>query len=177
MRRFSAITLGFFAAYAVWALLTLAELRIVPRGAQSESRIAILTTAAFAISLGALIARKAHAEYRSERGSRCRACGYILIGLREPRCPECGAAFDASENPHFEGDLTAAGSTASPRPAIALDPPASRTLTPSPPIVPTVFGESDPSAREIGVIRTPPESSRPPSGLAASAAENDHQTP
>jgi hypothetical protein len=25
---------------------------------------------------------------------RCLACGYILDGLPEPRCPECGRAFD-----------------------------------------------------------------------------------
>jgi hypothetical protein len=27
-------------------------------------------------------------KYDSE--TRCRKCGYILRGLREPRCPECG---------------------------------------------------------------------------------------
>lgn len=25
---------------------------------------------------------------------RCLGCGYILEGLPEPRCPECGRAFD-----------------------------------------------------------------------------------
>jgi hypothetical protein len=25
---------------------------------------------------------------------QCKACGYILLGLTEPRCPECGYAFD-----------------------------------------------------------------------------------
>lgn len=27
---------------------------------------------------------------RRDRETRCRHCGYILRGLREPRCPECG---------------------------------------------------------------------------------------
>lgn len=27
-------------------------------------------------------------------GPRCYACGYLLIGLTTPRCPECGKAFD-----------------------------------------------------------------------------------
>ncbi|RJP36293.1 MAG: hypothetical protein C4547_07575 [Phycisphaerales bacterium] len=25
----------------------------------------------------------------------CRKCGYLLRGLPEPRCPECGTAFDS----------------------------------------------------------------------------------
>lgn len=28
--------------------------------------------------------------------SRCVKCGYLLYGLSEPRCPECGTAFDLS---------------------------------------------------------------------------------
>ncbi len=28
--------------------------------------------------------------WRRDRETRCRACGYILRGLSEPRCPECG---------------------------------------------------------------------------------------
>ncbi len=27
---------------------------------------------------------------------RCAGCGYLLYGLREPRCPECGTPFDAA---------------------------------------------------------------------------------
>jgi len=27
--------------------------------------------------------------------TRCQGCGYLLTGLTEPRCPECGRAFDA----------------------------------------------------------------------------------
>ncbi|MEW6252845.1 MAG: hypothetical protein AB1716_19585 [Planctomycetota bacterium] len=28
---------------------------------------------------------------------RCLGCGYILDGLPEPRCPECGRGFDPQE--------------------------------------------------------------------------------
>lgn len=28
---------------------------------------------------------------------RCRRCGYLLYGLPEPRCPECGEPFDPAE--------------------------------------------------------------------------------
>lgn len=37
-------------------------------------------------------------EHRVQLGAgrrpKCQACGYDLRGLKEPRCPECGAAFD-----------------------------------------------------------------------------------
>ncbi len=29
-------------------------------------------------------------ERRGDNETRCRKCGYILRGLTEPRCPECG---------------------------------------------------------------------------------------
>ncbi len=31
-------------------------------------------------------------------GSQCFECGYLLIGLRSHRCPECGLAFDPAEH-------------------------------------------------------------------------------
>lgn len=31
---------------------------------------------------------------RSRGEPRCRRCGYCLIGIVEPRCPECGNPFD-----------------------------------------------------------------------------------
>jgi hypothetical protein len=32
----------------------------------------------------------------NRRAGRCRKCGYLLYGLTEPRCPECGEPFDPS---------------------------------------------------------------------------------
>lgn len=31
---------------------------------------------------------------RAARGPRCEACDYLLVGLTEPRCPECGQEFN-----------------------------------------------------------------------------------
>jgi hypothetical protein len=31
---------------------------------------------------------------RQERPWECAGCGYLLVGLSEPRCPECGLGFD-----------------------------------------------------------------------------------
>jgi hypothetical protein len=31
---------------------------------------------------------------REERPWECEECGYLLVGLSEPRCPECGRGFD-----------------------------------------------------------------------------------
>ncbi len=35
---------------------------------------------------------------RLGRGLCCRKCGYLLHGLTEPRCPECGTAFDPGKS-------------------------------------------------------------------------------
>ena len=37
-------------------------------------------------------------------GLRCHQCGYLLTGLLEPRCPECGRPFDPSLLDNVEGD-------------------------------------------------------------------------
>lgn len=36
----------------------------------------------------------ARREPRTERPWECEGCGYLLVGLNEPRCPECGRWFD-----------------------------------------------------------------------------------
>ncbi|MBN2448583.1 MAG: hypothetical protein JXO22_17790 [Phycisphaerae bacterium] len=48
-------------------------------------------------------------ESRRVASNRCSECGYLLYGLPEPRCPECGAAFDPRlvdllANPHGPED-------------------------------------------------------------------------
>ncbi len=39
-------------------------------------------------------ARKSDVAHATDEGLRCPRCAYNLTGLAEPRCPECGAAFD-----------------------------------------------------------------------------------
>lgn len=36
---------------------------------------------------------------RRRRDGVCRKCGYLLIGLTSPRCPECGMPFEAARTP------------------------------------------------------------------------------
>jgi hypothetical protein len=42
-------------------------------------------------------AGSAHVSANQDSGLRCPKCEYNLTGLIEPRCPECGAAFDWSD--------------------------------------------------------------------------------
>ncbi len=46
-----------------------------------------------------LVAAASYAREKSKRNSseHCRECGYLLIGLPEPRCPECGTPFDSDK--------------------------------------------------------------------------------
>ncbi len=46
-----------------------------------------LPTAAFCLALFALFV---HRPQQGAGESYCRRCGYILRGISEPRCPECG---------------------------------------------------------------------------------------
>ena len=58
--------------------------------------IAIALWVGFCCRIAAVFRRKWEAEKlrRANEPPQCRECGYILIGLPEPRCPECGRAFD-----------------------------------------------------------------------------------
>ena len=37
----------------------------------------------------------------SMQGARCLSCGYLLYGLHDSRCPECGRQFDPSDGDTF----------------------------------------------------------------------------
>jgi hypothetical protein len=48
--------------------------------------------------LAAVLYRRALSALGIERSPWfCKGCGYLLRGLAEPRCPECGTAFDPAE--------------------------------------------------------------------------------
>jgi len=48
----------------------------------------------YVIGLIAATVAMARREPRTERPWECEGCGYLLVGLNEPRCPECGRWFD-----------------------------------------------------------------------------------
>jgi hypothetical protein len=48
---------------------------------------------AFVAAMGWLMRRGWNAAYERAHGDRCVGCGYLLIGLPHPRCPECGRDF------------------------------------------------------------------------------------
>ncbi len=55
--------------------------------------------------LEAMLVRRRNAAIRAERDpTRCRECGYMLRGLVEARCPECGTAFDPELLKRVEAD-------------------------------------------------------------------------
>ncbi|NLF32701.1 MAG: BCD family MFS transporter [Planctomycetes bacterium] len=47
--------------------------------------------------VGATAALAANAVVALQDDRKCVTCGYFLIGLSEPRCPECGSAFDPNK--------------------------------------------------------------------------------
>jgi|GEM_PF-2934218 len=70
-----------------------------------ESLEAYITrSVGFVIALGIVCAiaaqvRLVHLKRARDDGprTRCEKCGYLLYGLPEPRCPECGAPFEPDE--------------------------------------------------------------------------------
>jgi hypothetical protein len=44
---------------------------------------------------------------RSRSPKPCPACGYNLVGLKRPICPECGASFSAKDHRRFDRDHAA----------------------------------------------------------------------
>ncbi len=61
----------------------------------------------------------AHRSRLRRDPNRCAYCGYLLVGLEIPRCPECGREFDRSclgdECPTMEGVCDRSGGPVSPR--------------------------------------------------------------
>jgi hypothetical protein len=48
----------------------------------------------YALGLAAVTVLASRRSPREERPWECDGCGYLLVGLNEPRCPECGRGFD-----------------------------------------------------------------------------------
>ena len=55
----------------------------------------VLLTVAYALLFGSIThALSVRWSHREPNLSQCAKCGYLLKGLIEPRCPECGTPFD-----------------------------------------------------------------------------------
>ena len=48
------------------------------------------TSFAAALTYGVLTEAYTNPDFEAYGETRCRECGYILRGISEPRCPECG---------------------------------------------------------------------------------------
>ena len=65
--------------------------RLVPEWAEALLAIATFGAASIvAIATYSVLTGKYGPEAVYERETRCRKCGYILRGIPEPRCSECG---------------------------------------------------------------------------------------
>ena len=52
--------------------------------------------------MSCLVCRSFYQYSKRQKQGRCTQCGYMLYGLTEPRCPECGAVFDLTRSTHLE---------------------------------------------------------------------------
>ena len=58
---------------------------------------------AFFVCPAVIMSKVVHRWRRVAGPDRCYGCGYLLIGLTESRCPECGQSFDPSRVPRASG--------------------------------------------------------------------------
>jgi hypothetical protein len=54
----------------------------------------VLTIPVVAIALAVDAALRSSAPRNDDGVPRCRRCGYIIVGLSQPTCPECGSKVD-----------------------------------------------------------------------------------
>jgi len=57
---------------------------------------AIIVGSALLCRFAALVGRRRAEELDAMRLPRCAKCEYLLVGLTDPRCPECGETFDSA---------------------------------------------------------------------------------
>jgi ABC-type Co2+ transport system permease subunit len=81
-------------AGTTWVGLFVASIMVDMLAPQGPLLPVIFFVAALPVAvLGAFVAAMVASTYRRrrpDRETRCRKCGYILRGITEPRCPECG---------------------------------------------------------------------------------------
>jgi uncharacterized paraquat-inducible protein A len=52
--------------------------------------MSVLAAVLIGITAYGVLTRKRYQKHLDDAETRCRKCGYILRGITEPRCPECG---------------------------------------------------------------------------------------
>ncbi len=84
-----AVVLGFACHVAIaWGMSSLLPLKMYATGyVQIGLR---LVTLSLPVAMYALLTARYGAPGRLDPETRCRRCRYILRGISEPRCPECG---------------------------------------------------------------------------------------
>ncbi len=72
---------------------------IIGLGGGSPDLISVVSAVLFLMLYGTILYRvsKGYLRYRRAKPGRCYECGYLLVGLPEPRCPECGTPFDPDD--------------------------------------------------------------------------------
>ncbi len=91
LRRFIVAAVSACVVFLACAWVLLAALGNVRRYLFPAVDTLVVFTAATGIALVASVfVALAVSRWSRERETRCRKCGYILRGITEPRCPECG---------------------------------------------------------------------------------------
>jgi tRNA(Ile2) C34 agmatinyltransferase TiaS len=88
-------------AAAMWAMVPFTVLGITVGIALTmitgtQAALLFVVPGSIAVSFAVLARMVVRRLYRGELGDRlCDRCGYMLLGLQDPRCPECGQSFPA----------------------------------------------------------------------------------
>ena len=80
--------LAIASAYLSVTVLNVATFLMVLR--RTDLNLAIMAVCAVVVSVSAALFLYRSSVPSPDRETRCRKCGYILKGITEPRCSECG---------------------------------------------------------------------------------------
>ncbi len=104
-RRFRMLLSGIFSVIAIWVVVVPICVMIESAFRRNEE---LLIAGCILCGIAATLLRMAVLWHRQSRGKaltdiegrinlNCPDCGYVMVGLSESRCPECGARFTLDE--------------------------------------------------------------------------------